>query len=871
MIIKRIIHILVVVLSINATLIAQELAVPTSNFEAGVYTSSFELELSHEEPGTYIFYTINGNEPSVADNLYDNPIEINNRNGEPDVISSISTNPGLTYPYGTYTASRASNRGWVSPYANGYKINVIRYRAFKPGFAPSKTVTQTFIVDPLGNELYSFPIVSLVMDYTDLFSDETGIYVYGNHPEANYGQKGAEWERILSFEYFDKDGDLAVSQECRTRIHGGGSRHAPKKSFRIYAEYQDIDNFKYAFFEDTELKKFKRILLKAGGHRPDCFPRDDLGNMITKGLNVEQQHFRHVIVFVNGEYWGIHSIKERMDKYFLQNMYGIDDNFITLLDQEYDVQNGHAQDSAKMKNLEDFITVNDMSNPNNYAYISDRIDIDNYIDYMCAEIFLSNEDWVYSNVNIWRKNGPFDPSKAPGHDGKFRWAVYDLDGSFGGSCANAYYTVNTLEAATVETGTFSSYSRFFRGMLGNPEFKLKFVNRMSDLTNSWFKASELHEKIDSIYAILTPEILENMKRWRYPSFANNLEDRYTEVPSLDRWNELKDLMNIFASRRQRKVREHMIEKWGYGDTNKLTINVNDVEMGRVKVNSILINKNLPGVSASIYPWIGDYIDGVPLPLIAVPLPGYKFVKWLETGETNDTLYWDPAGDASFTALFEPESDYQPIVINEVMLSNKHYLEDNFQENDDWSELFNPNPYPVNLSACQLMLNGQRWSIPNGFIIAPYGYKLFWHDRETYQGANHVPFKLKNQVDTLFLLSPQSEEINFLRYPVTPTDHSYGRYPNGSNTYARFSYPTPAKNNDIAELNENLIASSLYAYPNPASQEVYLSKKATFQVFDLNGKVVVSQNNVNYFKVENLQSGIYILRTELGETIKISVR
>ena len=113
-----------------------------------------------------------------------------NRDGELDVISSIPTNPSLIYPFGSYSPARAATRGWVPPYANGYKINVIRFKAFKPGFAPSETVTQTFIIDPEGAARYSFPIVSVTMDYDDLFSDESGIYVYGDHEEGNYEQKG---------------------------------------------------------------------------------------------------------------------------------------------------------------------------------------------------------------------------------------------------------------------------------------------------------------------------------------------------------------------------------------------------------------------------------------------------------------------------------------------------------------------------------------------------------------------------------------------------------------------------------------------------------------------------------------------------------
>lgn len=852
---------------------AQYLEIPIANIESGVYTEDVMLELDHVEDGVSIFYTLNGEEPTVADNLYTGPISLSTISGEPDVYSAIPTNPSLTYPYGTYSPGRAASRGWVPPYADGYKVNIVRYKAFKPAYAPSETVTQTFFIDPFGAEKYTMPIVSIVMDYQDIFSDEEGIYVYGNHPDGNYEQKGSDWERVMSFEFFDQNGELSIKQNCRTRIHGGGSRHAPKKTFRIYAETGEIENFKFPFFEDTEQKKFKRILLKAGGHRPDCFPRDDLGNMITKGINVEQQHFRHVIVFINGEYWGIHSIKERMDDYFIQNLYGIDDDEITMLDQEYDVQgNGQPADSAKMKNLELFVDVNDMNDPYNYTYATDRIDVDNYIDYMCAEIFLSNEDWVYSNVNLWRKTGEFNSALPAGHNGKFRWAVYDLDGAFGGSCNAAYYTVNTLAAATIESGDFSSYSRFFRGMLGSDEFKNKFINRMSDLTNSWFKSSVVHQKIDSIYNMLTPEVYENAVRWRYPSFAASIEERYDEVPGIERWNELFDLLHIFASRRQRKVREHIMEKWGYADTNKLTVNVNDVDMGRVQVNSILINKNLPGVSADLYPWVGDYIDGVQLPLIAVPLPGYRFVEWIETGETNDTIVWDPLGDATYTALFEEDPDFQSVLINEVMLSNSDYLKDNFGQHDDWLELYNPNDYPVNISGYQFKRDDRTWTIPNGFVMPADGYLLFWHDNETYQGKDHVSFKLSNTIDTVFLMTPSGNEMDYLRYPVTPTDNSYGRYPNGSETFSQFTYPTPIGNNDFSSQKEEvIILTPLKAYPNPSNNLVFLNKVVSFNLFNMQGQVVMTEQNANQFEVGQLESGIYILQADNQETLRIVVR
>lgn len=847
----------------------QVLDKPTANYAPGTYLSNINVALNHTEPGVTIFYTLNGNEPTPSDYVYSGPINLGSRVGEPNNYSMIPTNPSLTYPYGTYTTSRANNRGWLPPYSEVFKINILRFKAFKPGFAPSETVTHTYIIDTEGTGLYSFPILSFVIDSLDMFSDETGIYVYGDHPDGNYSNKGALWERIAHFEYFKMDGTLGYAQTTRTRMHGGGSRHSAKKNLRLYGETNEFTNFRYPFFDNIELDKFKRLLIRAGGHRPDCFPRDDLANYFTQGLNADQQHYKYVILFINGEYWGIHALRERVDKYFIQNQFGIDDNDVTILDQEYDVQDGHASDSLEMKLLENFVSINNMSLSSNYAYAENRMDIDNYIDYMCSEIFLSNEDWVYSNVVIWRKTGAYDPTKPKGQDGKFRWIFYDLDGAFGGSCDNAYYTVNTLENATIESGLYSSYTRLFRGLLDNEEFRLKFIRRMSDLTNSWFKSNTTTEKLTATYDLLTPEMMPTIERWRYPSVATTIVDRNTEIPSFTQWNETFNLLDRFLRRRGAKVHEHMMEKWGYTDTSYIQVDVNNSAMGQVKINSLLINPQLPGVEAGIYPWQGRYINNIEHQLVAIPLPGYEFVEWQETGSTNDTISINLIGDTSLTAIFQLSNDYAPVVINEVMPSNDANLADNFGDYDDWLELYNPNTYPINLSNCTIERDGIIFTIASGTYIAPNGFYLFWHDSETYQGENHVNFKLPNSSNSVILRDPSGIVMDEFIYPNTPTDNSYGRFPNGSPTFASFTFPTPLRTNNLAS-DQTYNLDPLQAFPNPSNTIIHLNKKCDFQIFNLSGELIQTNNKGNKIDVSNYPSGIYILRNEFNETIKLIV-
>lgn len=865
--IKKLVHIFI--LLPGSIGFSQQLDVPYSDQISGIYSSDVTINLLHNTPGVTIFYTLNGNTPTTQDYIYTGPITLSNRNGDPNIYSNIPTNPSLTYPYGTYSTNRANDRGWLPPYNEVYKINVIRFRAFKAGYAPSETITQTFMIDPLGADKYELPVLSIVVDSVDFFSNETGIMVYGNQPDGNYYE---DWERILHFELFDENGNLALQKQVRARNHGGGSRSSCKKNLRLYGEYLDEENFNYPFFENYTLDKFKRLILRSGGHSPTCFPRDDLANSITEDLKIDQQHNKHIILFINGEYWGIYTIKERVDNYFFQNRNGVDDNDITILDQEYDIQGGgHQVDSDEMVSLEQYIVSNDMTIESNYHYVLEKIDVDNYIDYMCSEIFLSNEDWVYSNVVLWRKTGPFNPNKPAPHDGRFRWAFYDFDGAFGGDCNQAYYTVNTLNAATVASGLYSSYTRVFRGLLDNLTFRKKFINRMCDLLNSHFKSNRLKEKIEALYNKITPSMLENVQRWRYPSTATTLYTRQSEIPSLTKWNLSFYNLNVFAERRQRKIRDHIMLKWSYPDSSNLQVNVNDADMGMVQVNTILLNEQLPGVNTdAVYPWDGYYINTIELPITAIAKPGYRFSHWLETGSTNQTEIWTPNGDTIFTAIFEIESSYQPIVINEIMASNSNYYADNFDEYDDWLELFNPNNYEVDISQMQFEWGTNSFIIPAQTKISANGYLIFWFDNENYQGFNHTNGKLPNIVSSVKLKDENGNVIDDFTYPSTNTNYSYGRFPNGSNSFIVFDSPTPNQNNNTITLTENANL-NLKIYPNPTADKISLSAERDFVIVDLSGKIVDQYENCSQTNLSHLPKGTYILITEYYEKIKIVIQ
>ena len=58
---------------------------------AGFYEGSFLLELSSDDPGAKIYYTLDGTEPTETSLLYTEPILIASREGEPNIFSAVES------------------------------------------------------------------------------------------------------------------------------------------------------------------------------------------------------------------------------------------------------------------------------------------------------------------------------------------------------------------------------------------------------------------------------------------------------------------------------------------------------------------------------------------------------------------------------------------------------------------------------------------------------------------------------------------------------------------------------------------------------------------------------------------------------------
>ncbi|TYQ15278.1 UNVERIFIED_CONTAM: Fn3 domain-containing protein [Acetivibrio alkalicellulosi] len=620
----------------------------TFSHSGGFYEEEFPLYINMEDQDVKIYYTLDGSEPTTDSHLYEQHIQIKRRDNDPDFYSLIDQTSDTFYP----------------PLQPVNKAVIVRARAFNGDIPTSQIITSTYFIGSEEKDPYTLPVISLVSDPYNLFDYNNGIYVKGKYydelydrrqqaweREGNFSQRGRDWERDVHIEYFNSDNKLAFSQNAGVRIHGGATRTYNQKSLRLYArEEYGNEFFEYPFFQGRKVWQenhvadaFKTVVLRNSGN--DSYStmfRDAMMQSLVEHTSLDIQAYSPVIVFLNGEYWGIYNIRERFDKHYFASYYGIDPNQLVILENDGELYEGIAEDEEHYRKMIDYITNNSMEDSIHYQYISSLIDIDNYIDYYVSQIFFDNTDWPGNNNRFWRvrKDG-FDPDSPYGHDGRWRWLLFDTDFGFGLYPYHGGYDNNTLIHATKTDGPqwpnpdWSTLT--FRSLLKNENFKNQFINRYADHLNTSFKTETVVKRIHEFKSLLEPEIDEHRLRW----------------PSKPSWEENVDTLFQFAINRPQIQRHQIISFFDLEGDSEITLNVSDTSKGYIKINSIDINDGSHGIESPVYPWNGTYFNNVPINITAIPMEGYNFVRWEGSiQETDETISILLNRDITLKAVFE---------------------------------------------------------------------------------------------------------------------------------------------------------------------------------------------------------------------------
>lgn len=649
---------------------------PEFSHQGGFYTEAFYLTISHPDPEVTIIYTLDGSAPDPNNltsktfqykNQYpENPgnpfgdfltgaifsyelndsIAIIDRTNKPDSMTCIST---------TF-----HNAPYYFPVNPVFKGTTVRAAAIKEGALSSEVITNTYFVSDKGRDRYSLPVISISIDKDAMFDFENGIYTAGidydnwriENPDAthnwltqaNFHRRGEEWEKRVHFEYFEKNIPFSqLSQDIGLRIHGNEARRRPMKSLRIYARSEYGESyFNHKFFCDMGDDQFKRLILRNSGQ--DYYStllRDAFIQVLVKDLHFNTQAYTPVIAFINGEYWGIHNLRELYDKYYFERVYGVDPENLDYITNHHEINEGDLDNYTETIS---FIEENGLESEENFQIIQTRIDVNNFRDYQIANIYVDNHDWPGNNVDYWRlRTDKFNPNAPAGQDGRWRWLMYDMDFGFGLFGLEEAIEHNTLEMATAPDGPEypnPPWSTFLlRSFLENESFKISFITRFADLLNTTFKPEHVIMVMDQLQQVLRPEIPEHITRWK-------------NLYHLNHWNSNLDVLTEFATQRPEYQREHLLAYFGLDGECTITLNTSNRWHGQIRINTIGINEDTPGARDNPYPWSGIYFKGVPVELEALPAEGYAFSHW--TGDirgTDPLVTFIPEGDFDATAHF----------------------------------------------------------------------------------------------------------------------------------------------------------------------------------------------------------------------------
>ena len=378
----------------------------------------------------------------------------------------------------------SSSTLYVEPIAID-KSKTVRAIAIADGLLPSAVTTHSYIV---GVE-HDLPIIALTTDPDQLFG-WNGIY-------ANPFQ---DVEVPVHIEFYETDGLLALSFDAGLKIFGGYSRQDPQKSLIVHLRNEyGTEAINYPLFDGNEVTSFKHFILHTTGQDSNrAKVRDPFIQRAVKDvIDVDAMDARPCVVYINGEYWGLYYIREKVNEDYLASYYGVNPDQVDIL-----VWNGFAKagSSDSYTALVDYIATHDMQNQEYYEYVASQIDIDNLIDYLIIESYFGNTD--NGNIKFWRdQNG-----------GKWRWILYDMDWAL----FQSTYTWNNI------TEIFSPYgmgcldwinTTLHVNLMKNESFREEFIQRYALYMNTYFSPDRLLPIYDGMIADIASEMPRQLERW----------------------------------------------------------------------------------------------------------------------------------------------------------------------------------------------------------------------------------------------------------------------------------------------------------------------------------------------------------------------
>ena len=797
--------------------------------EGGIYEESLQVTITSESDAP-IYYSTDGSTPRLSGQVYSSPITINS-------------------------------------------TTVLRAQTVADGTLPGKIRTASYLI----NADHEVAVISITTHPDNLWDYNDGIYVMGPNASSDVPHYGAnfweDWEKPIHIEMYDPDGDLAFAQDAGVKIFGGWSRANAQKSLSIFARKSYGENeINDKIFPNLELNDFTSIVLRNSGNDWNNTMFRDAFHTSLFHESVDKQAYRPAVIYLNGEYWGIQNIREKVNEDFLGNHFDLDPDSITILEANAIPVEGDEQEYL---DLISFINTNSLQETSNYEYVADRIDLENFIHYQIGNIFIDNRDWPGNNIKYWKSNRP---------NSKWRWIAYDTDFGFDpwNEGKASWNTVSfALDANGPDWPNPPWSTLLLRKLMENDEFKSRFINTFADQLNTVWLPDVMVDRLTEFESRIESEISDHLNRW-----GGNYGD----------WTRNVQRMKDFANQRPGHVRNHINSTFDLDGMNEITVEVNNEAFGDIKINTLEL---------STYPWSGEYFDGNPISLTAMPKPGYRFLRWEGSiFETDQTLEVNLSSDMSISAVFEEaDSELTAIVINEI-----NYNSDKDSETEDWIELYNKSETTIDLSGWVLKDDDDdhQFVFSDGTTLSAGGFIVICRDTEAFKSIHstenilgNMDFGLSSDGDCVRLYNDEgtlTDEVCYL--PSEP----WPKLPDGMGSTLALKNPVldnsdadswyglgqngnPGESNAVELDPTGLTRFTSHIYPNPTtnrhfwlSADLKYGDIVTIELLDLSGKQVselyhgkwLNDGSPREFSIaKDVKKGMYFLLIEGEKSRSVS--
>jgi hypothetical protein len=480
---------------------------------------------------------------------------------------------------------------------------VVKARMFYANRIPGPVVTNTYFINE-GFEQRDMPVLSLSTNPDYFYGQDSGLYVQDFKPT---------WEYPVHLELYEPDGLLGFHHDAGVQVGGENAWILPQKLLNIYSRKQyGGGHFDYQIYPKNPRKSFGDIILRCSGSdwSYTLFRDAMMQGLIKAEADLDVQDFRPCSVFINGQYLGIHNIREKQDADYIEHYHGIDPDSLDYIENNAEIKEG---DAVAYQQMVDLLTAGVQSDAA-FQALDAVADTKNFTDYIISEIFVANTSWGH-NIALFRKRSP---------QGRWRWLLHDYDRGFNLGNVNG----TAMGWATSTTGPDWSNgpwaTLFLRKMLDNNNFREQFITRFADHLYITYNPVSINKLVDKHAAWIRPEMPRQVARWEgtTSSYGN-------AIPSVAFWENEVDKLKQFGVQRNAYMWSDLTSFFAQTGTATLNLEVSDPAHGYIKLHEMTV---------PAYPWTGKYFQNRPFTLTAEAKPGFNFVRWEKLSGAQSTLF-----------------------------------------------------------------------------------------------------------------------------------------------------------------------------------------------------------------------------------------